>query len=65
MSTQELDQIEGQYLNLANYSNKLIRSGKAQAAHEGTSPKTASKQSASRQHHGGAGGIGNSQAIEE
>jgi hypothetical protein len=28
LTGQELDQIEGQYLNLANYSNKLIRNGK-------------------------------------
>lgn len=28
LTSEEMDQIEGQYLNLANYSNKLIRSGK-------------------------------------
>lgn len=28
LTSQQLDQIEGQYLNLANYSNKLISSGK-------------------------------------
>lgn len=29
LSSQELDQIEGQYLNLASYSNKLIRANKS------------------------------------
>ena len=28
LSSGELDQIEGQYLNLASYSNKLIRANK-------------------------------------
>ena len=28
LSGEELDQIEGQYLNLASYSNKLIRADK-------------------------------------
>ena len=30
---QELDQIEGQYLNLANYSSRLITAGKESKKH--------------------------------